>query len=72
MAENSISRMIDGVTLSGTWSVKDGVVTLTTAWGRKSAQVGNLSPEGLAHIMLRELYEDIAAGFPSDRPERLQ
>jgi hypothetical protein len=72
ITENHISREIDGDTLIGTWSVEDGMVTVETAWGSKTTQVGGSPPEALSYIMLRFLYEDLKTGFPSARPERRQ
>jgi hypothetical protein len=37
------------------WSVDDGILTVVTADGRKSTQLGDLSPEGLTRILMREL-----------------
>jgi hypothetical protein len=35
MAERNVSRVINGVTLRGTYSVKDGIVTVRTPLGSK-------------------------------------
>jgi hypothetical protein len=68
--ETPISCVVEGVTLAGTWSVADGMVTVRTGFGSKTAQLGNSLPETLALIMLRGLYEDMQRGFSSTRPER--
>jgi hypothetical protein len=38
MAERNISRVINGVTLRGTYSVKEGIVIVRTDFGSKSTQ----------------------------------
>jgi hypothetical protein len=57
MKENSISRVIDGVTLVGKWSVEHDIITVRNAFGfgTKSTQLGQSPPEVLAFIMLGEL-----------------
>src|SRR6516225_6501996 len=59
--EQSISRVFNGVTLTRTYTLQDGIVTLRTAFGNKTAQLLGSDPDTLASIMLRELYQDIAA-----------
>jgi hypothetical protein len=69
MAERNISRVIKGVTLRGTYSVKDGIVTVRTPLGSKSSQVGRHSkPGSVAYILLGELFYDVS----SDAPEQPQ
>ena len=46
MADRNISRVINGVILRGTYSVKDGIVTVTTPIGSKSSQVVRGSKPG--------------------------
>jgi hypothetical protein len=70
MEDRPISHMKEGVTLSGTYSVEGDVVTVKTAFGVKSAQLGDTPAETLARILLRELYDDIGTGFPSKAPEK--
>jgi hypothetical protein len=72
LEEHHISRVIDGVTMSGTYSVEDGIITVTTALGTKSTQVADSPPEVLARIMLRELLDDMRTGFPSSLPKQPQ
>ena len=57
--EQSISRVFNGVTLTGTYSLQDGIVTLRTALGNKTAQLLGSDLATLASIMLRELYQDM-------------
>ena len=69
MAERNVSRVINGVTLRGTYSVKDGIVTVRTPLGSKSSQVGRRSkPGSVAYILLGELFYDVS----SDAPEQPQ
>jgi hypothetical protein len=72
MADRNISRVINGVILRGTYSVKDGIVTVTTPIGSKSSQVVRGSkPGSLAYIMLGQLFYDVSRE-PSDAPEQPQ
>jgi hypothetical protein len=48
ITKNHISREMDGVTLIGTWSVEDGMVTVETAWGSKTTHVGRMPPGAFA------------------------
>jgi hypothetical protein len=61
MKENSISRVIDGVTHIGKWSVENDIVTVRNAFGAgvKSTQLGGSPPEALALIMLAEMYREV-------------
>ncbi len=43
-----------GKTYMATWHVEKGVITVSTASGRKSTQLGDSPPESLARMMLRE------------------
>jgi hypothetical protein len=40
---------------TGSWCVDGGMVTVRTANGSKSAQVGGLPPESLARLLMWEL-----------------
>ena len=64
MAEQSISRVFNGVTLTGTYTLQDNILTLRTAFGNKMAQFLGSDPDTLASIMLRELYQDMGLLFP--------
>jgi hypothetical protein len=70
--EYPISRVVNGITLIGTYSIVDDVITVKTAFGNKSTQAGGSYPETLARIMLRELFDDMRTGFPSTKPDRPQ
>ena len=57
MVERPISRVIHGVTLRGSYSVQDGIVTVKGEFGSTSSRVLRGSkPGSLAYVMLRELY----------------
>ena len=56
--EQLISRVFNGVTLTGTYTLQDGIVMLRTAFGNKTAQLLGSDADTLASIMLRELYQD--------------
>ena len=43
---------------SGSWAVIDGMLTVRTANGTKSTQLGGMNPEGLTRILMRELAEE--------------
>ena len=62
--EHRITRVIKGVTLSGTYSLQDGVITVTTPIGSKSTEVGSAKPASLAYVMLRELFDDFHTNSP--------
>ena len=41
---------------TGSWAVVDGILTVSTAHGSKSAQLGNMgSGEALARLLMREM-----------------
>jgi hypothetical protein len=42
-------------TVIGSWSAKDGMVTVKTPHGEKIAQIGGSTPDVLARMMLRQL-----------------
>jgi hypothetical protein len=50
------------VTLTGTYTLQDDILTLRTAFGNKTAQLLGSNPTTLASIMLRELYQDMTSG----------
>ena len=41
---------------NGSWAVFDGMVTVRTPDGTKSAQIGGMPPEYLARVLMRELF----------------
>jgi hypothetical protein len=73
VAERNISRVIEGVTLRGTYSVKDGIVTVRTPFGSKSTQVARGSKTGsLAYILLGDLFYDVSSDLLSEAPDQPQ
>jgi hypothetical protein len=48
--EQSISRVLNGVMVTGTYTVQDGIVTLRTAFGSKTAQLLGSNPATLASM----------------------
>ncbi|HWI05560.1 MAG TPA: hypothetical protein VNT52_17270 [Acidimicrobiales bacterium] len=57
MSRSEITVEIDGQTFSGSYEVARGIITVSTAYGRKSTQVGSTPPDTLARILLRELVQ---------------
>lgn len=39
----------------GAWAVVDGILTVNTANGSKSAQIGGMPPDTLARLLMQEL-----------------
>jgi hypothetical protein len=59
MSGHAIHVKIDGRTYSGTYNVNRQVLTVTTNYGRKTAQVGSKVPHvTLADQLLRELVRE--------------
>jgi len=46
-----------GKTYKASYYILQGIITVVSAWGHKSTQVGDLPPETLARLLLRELIE---------------
>jgi hypothetical protein len=46
---------IKGVTYEGTYYIQDRMVHVQSAYGTKATQVGGLTPEGIARLLLSEL-----------------
>jgi hypothetical protein len=44
---------------NGSWAVIDGMVTVRTPDGTKSAQIGGIPPEYLARVLMRELAAEV-------------
>ncbi len=51
----SIKR--EGKTYNASYYVLQGIITVVSAWGHKSTQVGDSPPEVIARLLLRELIE---------------
>jgi len=59
MTRHSVHIKVDGRTYSGAYMVDRKVLTVTTTYGKKTAQVGHqVSHETLAHQLLHELVEE--------------
>jgi hypothetical protein len=56
MTRHSVHIKIDARTYAGSYAVDRGVLTVSTSYGKKTAQVGHqVSHETLAHQLLQEL-----------------
>jgi hypothetical protein len=53
--------------LTGSYAVRDGIITVTSELGKKATQVGGSPPKVLARMMLRELADDADRGFSGPR-----
>jgi len=51
-----------GKTHTGTFTVSSGLITVISAYGTKTTQVGSTPPETLAGMLLRELIQTEAMG----------
>ena len=59
MTRHSVHIKIDGRTYAGGYTVDRKVLTVSTSYGKKSAQVGHqVSHETLAHQLLHELMQE--------------
>jgi hypothetical protein len=56
--ESLSTRLPDGRTVSGSYSCSNQIVTIQTAQGSKSLQLGGSTQGDLAITMLRELADD--------------
>ena len=55
---------VDGTPYTGSFEVSKGVVTVSTAFSRESAQIGGMDAVGLAKVMLSDMVrEEIKAGL---------
>ena len=57
MVQATISVTIDGMTYPAIYELKQGIVTVRTDIGSRSASVGNSPPDVVARMLLRELIE---------------
>ena len=55
MAQATISVTIEGMTYPAVYELKQGVVTVRTDTGSRSASVGNSPPEIVARMLLRKI-----------------
>ena len=59
MTRHSVHIKVDSRTYAGAYTVDHKVLTVTTNYGKKSAQVGHqVSHETLAHQLLHELVQE--------------
>jgi hypothetical protein len=58
MNGNEISVEINGKIYRGSCSIRGRVITVSSAYGQKSTQIGNSHPDVLAKMLLRELVRD--------------
>jgi hypothetical protein len=59
MSGHAIHIKLDGRTYSGTFKVDRKMLTVTTTYGRKSAEIGpRVTHESLAHELLQTLVQE--------------
>ena len=55
---NRVSVNVDGITLTATYEIKSGVVTVFSALGSKSTQMGDKTAEYVARMLLYEIIKE--------------
>jgi hypothetical protein len=59
MSGHAVHIKLDGRTYSGTYKVDRKILTVTTNYGKKSAEIGHrVAHETLAHQLLQELVQE--------------
>ena len=59
MTRHSVHIKVDGRTYSGAYTVDRKVLTVTTNYGKKTAQIGHqMAYDNLAHKLLHELVQE--------------
>jgi hypothetical protein len=59
MSGHAVHIKLDGRTYSGTYKVDRKILTVTTSYGKKSAEIGQrVAHETLAHQLLQELVQE--------------
>jgi hypothetical protein len=59
MSGHAVHIKLDGRTYSGTYKVDRKILTVTTSYGKKSAEIGHrVAHETLAHRILQELVRE--------------
>lgn len=53
-----IEIKVHGRKVRGIYYIEKGIVTVTSLYGEKSRQVGGSSPESIARLLLRNLYDE--------------
>jgi hypothetical protein len=56
---NRVSVNVEGITLTATYEIKSGVVTVISALGSKSTQMGDNTAEYVARMLLQEIVKEI-------------
>ena len=54
----NVTIEMNGVTYDGWFKTSGGVLTVHTLYGSKSTQIGGMTPEVLAQMLLRELVKE--------------
>ncbi len=55
---NRVSVNVEGITLTATYEIKSGVVTVFSALGSKSTQMGDYTAEYVAQMLLQEIVKE--------------
>lgn len=55
---NTVTLEREGKIYKATYRIANGLITLTTIYGSKTAQLGGMLPEALAIIMLGEIISE--------------
>jgi hypothetical protein len=59
MSGHAVHTKLDGRTYSGTYKVDRKILTVTTSYGKKSAEIGHrVAHQALAHQILQELVRE--------------
>ena len=56
---NRVSVNVEGITLTATYEIKSGLVTVISALGSKSTQMGDNTAEYVARMLLQEIVKEI-------------
>ena len=56
---NRVSVNVEGITLTATYEIKSDVVTVISALGSKSTQMGDNTAEYVARMLLQEIVKEI-------------
>ena len=54
---NRVSVTVEGIKLTAPYEIKSGIVTVFSALGSKSTQMGDHTAEYVARMLLREIIE---------------
>ncbi len=56
---NRVLVTVEGIKLTATYEIKSGVVTVISALGSKSTQMGDNTAEYVARMLLQEIVKEI-------------